>query len=163
MQNTTWPTKKSVEIENPFILLVDKKISNIRELLPVLESVAKSGRPLCIIAEEVEGEAGHRRHMQVVQPASKSSHQGSSCSETRREADAQFAQGQLSPRRLAKQRTLAEASFTVEHEHDAPSRCPCHEKSDTEDDEYVPGTPTREFPRREMRSDTAGAAGVQLA
>lgn len=47
----------SVEQEAPFILLVDKKISNIRELLPVLEAVAKSGKPLVIIAEDVEGEA----------------------------------------------------------------------------------------------------------
>jgi chaperonin GroEL len=47
----------SAEHEEPFILLHDKKISNIRELLPVLEGVAKAGRPLIIIAEEVEGEA----------------------------------------------------------------------------------------------------------
>ena len=47
----------SVEQENPFILLVDKKISNIRELLPLLEGVAKASRPLVIIAEDVEGEA----------------------------------------------------------------------------------------------------------
>jgi chaperonin GroEL len=47
----------SAEVEDPFILLVDKKISNIRELLPVLEQVAKASRPLVIIAEDVEGEA----------------------------------------------------------------------------------------------------------
>lgn len=47
----------SVELEDPYLLLVDKKISNIRELLPVLEAVAKSGKPLAIIAEDVEGEA----------------------------------------------------------------------------------------------------------
>nr|Q93GT8.2 RecName: Full=Chaperonin GroEL; AltName: Full=60 kDa chaperonin; AltName: Full=Chaperonin-60; Short=Cpn60 [Colwellia maris]BAB70476.2 chaperonin hsp60 [Colwellia maris] len=47
----------TVELENPFILLVDKKISNIRELLTTLEGVAKAGKPLLIIAEDVEGEA----------------------------------------------------------------------------------------------------------
>jgi len=47
----------NAELEDPYILLYDKKISNIRELLPVLEGVAKSGHPLMIIAEDVEGEA----------------------------------------------------------------------------------------------------------
>ncbi|VAY02250.1 60 kDa chaperonin [Arsenophonus endosymbiont of Aleurodicus dispersus] len=51
------PDTGSAELENPYILLVDKKISNVRELLPVLEGVAKAGKPLLIIAEDVEGEA----------------------------------------------------------------------------------------------------------
>ncbi len=49
--------RMAAELEDPFVLLFDKKISNIRELLPVLESVAKAGKPLLIIAEDVEGEA----------------------------------------------------------------------------------------------------------
>ncbi|MEZ5524652.1 MAG: chaperonin GroEL [Pseudomonadales bacterium] len=47
----------NVELEDPFVLMVDKKISNIRELVPLLEGVAKAGKPLLIIAEDVEGES----------------------------------------------------------------------------------------------------------
>lgn len=53
----TNPEKMVVEMENPYILIYDKKISNIQELLPVLEPVAQSGRPLLIIAEDVDGNA----------------------------------------------------------------------------------------------------------
>ncbi|MEZ5565715.1 MAG: chaperonin GroEL [Gammaproteobacteria bacterium] len=49
--------EQHAELEQPYILLYDKKISNIRELLPLLENVAKSGKPLLVVAEDVEGEA----------------------------------------------------------------------------------------------------------
>jgi chaperonin GroEL len=54
---TTNTEKMEAELENPFILIYDKKISSMKELLPILEPVAQSGRPLLIIAEDVDGEA----------------------------------------------------------------------------------------------------------
>jgi chaperonin GroEL len=53
----TNPEKMNVELENPYILLYDKKVSSLKELLPVLEPIAQSGKPLLIIAEDVDGEA----------------------------------------------------------------------------------------------------------
>jgi chaperonin GroEL (HSP60 family) len=55
--SSTTSRSDAVELDSPFILLVDKKISNVRDMLPVLEGVAKAGKPLVIVAEEVEGEA----------------------------------------------------------------------------------------------------------
>ncbi len=53
----TNPDKMNVELDNPYILLYDKKVSSLKELLPILEPVAQSGKPLLIIAEDVDGEA----------------------------------------------------------------------------------------------------------
>ena len=51
------PDRQLVEMENPFVLLVDKKITNIRDILPVLEGAAKAGKPILIVSEDIEGEA----------------------------------------------------------------------------------------------------------
>src|SRR5690606_41895246 len=48
---------QTAELENPYVLLYEKKISNVRELLPLLEGIAKASRPLLVVAEDVEGEA----------------------------------------------------------------------------------------------------------
>ena len=53
----TKPDRQVAELENPVILLRDKKISSVRELLPILEAVARAGKPLVIVAEDIEGEA----------------------------------------------------------------------------------------------------------
>ena len=51
------PTRMEADMENPFILITDKKITNIQELLPILEKVVKTSKPLLLIADDLEGEA----------------------------------------------------------------------------------------------------------